>query len=139
MVEKSKGFQIFARSSFDRGYQLTDAYDISQTQGREMPQVAVRPGSPEMEKAMETVLNYAAAPVVLDEDLDVPAFYDQDRLELARKPLPPLRRRWPTPGSTTRGGIPIMTGRRAIWTPRACLTSCANGTASGGRRRTYPT
>lgn len=87
--EKPKGFQIFARSSFGRGYQLTDAYDISQTQGREMPQVAVRPGSPEMEKAMETVLNYAAAPVVLDEDLDVPAFYDQDRLELAINPSYP--------------------------------------------------
>lgn len=29
--EKPKGFQIFARSSFGRGYQLTDAYDITQT------------------------------------------------------------------------------------------------------------
>ena len=84
--EKSKGFQIFARSSFGQGYQLTNAYDISQTQGREPTRTAIRNGSKEMEQVMETVLNYSAVPVVIDENMDSPAYYDQERLELAVNP-----------------------------------------------------
>ena len=87
--EKPKGFQIFARSSFGKGYQLTDAYDISQTQGRELTNTGIQNGSKEMEQAMETVLNYSAVPVVIDENMDVPAFYDQENLELAVNPRYP--------------------------------------------------
>ena len=87
--ERSKGFQIFARSSFGKGYQLTDAYDISQTQGRELTNTGIQNGSKEMEQAMETVLNYSAVPVVIDENMDVPAFYDQENLELAVNPSYP--------------------------------------------------
>lgn len=87
--ERSKGFQIFARSSFGKGYQLTDAYDISQTQGRELTNTGIQNGSKEMEQAMETVLNYSAVPVVIDENMDVPAFYDQENLELAVNPRYP--------------------------------------------------
>lgn len=87
--ERSKGFQIFARSSFGKGYQLTDAYDISQTQGRELTNTGIQNGSKEMEQAMETVLNYSAVPVVIDENMDVPAYYDQENLELAVNPSYP--------------------------------------------------
>lgn len=87
--ERSKGFQIFARSSFGKGYQLTDAYDISQTQGRELTNTGIQNGSKEMEQAMETVLNYSAVPVVIDENMDVPSFYDQENLELAVNPRYP--------------------------------------------------
>lgn len=87
--ERSKGFQIFARSSFGKGYQLTDAYDISRTQGRELTNTGIQNGSKEMEQAMETVLNYSAVPVVIDENMDVPAFYDQENLELAVNPRYP--------------------------------------------------
>ena len=38
---------------------------------------------------METVLNYSAVPVVIDENMDVPAFYDQENLELAVNPRYP--------------------------------------------------
>ena len=87
--ERSRGFQIFARSSFGKGYQLTDAYDISQTQGRELTNTGIQNGSKEMEQAMETVLNYSAVPVVIDENMDVPAFYNQENLELAVNPRYP--------------------------------------------------
>ena len=42
--------------------------------------------SPEMEKALTTVLNYSVAPVVLDETMDCAAYYDADRMELAVNP-----------------------------------------------------
>lgn len=87
--ERSKGFQIFARSSFGKGYQLTDAYDIPQTQGRELTNTGIQNGSKEMEQAMGTVLNYSAVPVVIDENMDIPAYYDQENLELAVNPRYP--------------------------------------------------
>ena len=34
--ERSKGVKIFARNTLGRGYRLTDAYDIRQTQGRDL-------------------------------------------------------------------------------------------------------
>lgn len=133
--ERSKGFQIFARSSFGKGYQLTDAYDISQTQGRELTNTGIQNGSKEMEQAMETVLNYSAVPVVIDENMDVPAFYDQENLELAVNPRYPdneafsaIATEVPIPDSTTRGATRFITVRKANWTPRVCPTSCADGT-----------
>ncbi len=63
-----------------------------------------------MESALSTLLNYSIVPVVVDTEMDVPAFYDEGKLELAisptyrmEKPLGPLRQRWPTAGSMPRG------------------------------------
>ncbi len=85
-AEKNKGTKIFARSPLGRGYTLTDAYDISQTQGREIKQTILRDDTKEMETALTTVLNYAVVPVVIDEGLSAPALYDQHNMELAINP-----------------------------------------------------
>lgn len=85
-TEARNSFQIFSRASFGKGYVLTPAYDMSQTYGREVRAIVLAEGSPEMEKAMSTVLNYAVVPVVLEEGLDGPARYDADKLELAVDP-----------------------------------------------------
>lgn len=71
-AEKGKGTKIFARSPMGRGYTLADAYDISQTQGREIKQTVLRDDTKDMETALSTVLNYAVVPVVIDEDCPWP-------------------------------------------------------------------
>lgn len=80
--EKGRGVQIFARSSFGKGYTITEAYDIRQTQGREPKQVQLTEGSKEMESALATLLNYSAVPVEVDQGLDVPAYYDSQEMKL---------------------------------------------------------
>lgn len=91
-AEKGKGTKIFARSPMGRGYTLADAYDISQTQGREIKQTVLRDDTKDMETALSTVLNYAVVPVVIDEELPVAAFYDQRNMELAVNPTFPGQR-----------------------------------------------
>ena len=84
--EKSNGVKIFARSPMGRGYTLADAYDIKQTQGRDISRITLQNDSKEMEAALTTVLNYAVVPVVIDKELPAPAFYDAANLELAINP-----------------------------------------------------
>lgn len=84
--EKNNGIKIFARSPMGRGYTLADAYDIRQTQGRELSRISLKNDSKEMETALTTVLNYAIVPVVIDKELPTPAFYDEANLELAINP-----------------------------------------------------
>ena len=84
--EKNNGVKIFARSPMGRGYTLADAYDIRQTQGRELSRISLKNDSKEMETALTTVLNYAVVPVVIDKELPSPAFYDETNLELAINP-----------------------------------------------------
>lgn len=84
--ETQKGFQIFARSSFGKGYVLTDAYDISQTQGRDIKQPYLENDSREMESALTTLLNYSVVPVSVDSEMDGPAFYDENQMELYINP-----------------------------------------------------
>lgn len=84
--EAGKSFQIFSRGTFGKGYVLAPAYDISQTYGREIKAERLENGSPEMEKALATVLNYSVAPVVIDEGMDCPAYYDAEKMELAVNP-----------------------------------------------------
>ena len=85
-AEVKNSFQIFSRASFGKGYILAPAYDVSQTYGREVKAISLADGSPEMEKALSTVLNYAVVPVVLDQGLEGPARYDGEKLELAVNP-----------------------------------------------------
>ena len=80
--EKGRGMQIFARSGFSKGYTITEAYDIRQTQGREPKQAQLTEGSKEMESALTTLLNYSAVPVEMDQGLDVPAYYDSREMKL---------------------------------------------------------
>ena len=84
--EKNNGVKIFARSPMGRGYTLADAYDIKQTQGRDISRITLQNDSKEMEAALTTVLNYAVVPVVIDKELPAPAFYDSANLELAINP-----------------------------------------------------
>ncbi len=84
--EMNKGVKIFAKGPMGRGYTLADAYDISQTQGRDLKHTVLKNDSKEMETAMKTVLNYAVCPVTIDKDLPVPAFYDAGSMELAINP-----------------------------------------------------
>ena len=69
-----------------KGYVLAPAYDLSQTYGRELQPQRLDSDTPEMEKALSTVLNYAVVPVVLEEELERPAYYDTEKLELAVNP-----------------------------------------------------
>lgn len=80
--EKGRGVQIFARSSFGKGYTITEAYDIRQTQGREPREVRLANDTREMESALTTLLNYSTVPVAMDNTLDVPAYYDSQEMTL---------------------------------------------------------
>lgn len=82
-MELNRGVKIFARSANRKGYDLTSAYDISQTAGRDLRTIQIKDDSPEMAVAMQTLLNYSPVPVVADLEMETPAFYDAQSLELA--------------------------------------------------------
>ncbi|MGN0978777.1 MAG: hypothetical protein ACI4PT_00410, partial [Candidatus Avoscillospira sp.] len=65
-TEANKGMKIFARSTLGKGYSLSDAYDVSQTQGRELKHFQLQDDTKEMENALATLLNYAVVPVNSD-------------------------------------------------------------------------
>ena len=44
-MEKSSGIQIFARSPLGKGYTLTNAYDITQTTGRDVKRTELKNGT----------------------------------------------------------------------------------------------
>lgn len=76
-AEENKGFQILARGSFGKGTVITDAYDISQTTGKEVNPIRISGDSREMDQAMMTLLNFSAVPVKPNEGLETPALYDE--------------------------------------------------------------
>ena len=85
--EQKEGVQIFAKNPNGKGYILTSAYDISQTNGREIKQPPqLENESKQMEAALTAVLNYSVAPLVEDEELPVPAYYNEEQMELAINP-----------------------------------------------------
>ena len=84
--EENKGVKIFAKGPMGRGYILADAYDVSQTQGRDLKHPILKDDSKEMTTALKTVLNYSVCPVTVDKELTVPAYYDAGRMELAVNP-----------------------------------------------------
>ncbi len=86
-MEKNNGIQIFARGSFGKGYAITNAYDISQTVGRDVaPGIQIREGSKEMEDAISTLMNYSLTPIAVDHDLPEVAKYDPVKLEIKVNP-----------------------------------------------------
>lgn len=85
--EKEKGMKIFARAPFPaKGYIVTDAYDVTQTQGKPVRETHLLDGSAEMDKALTTLLNYSPVPVVTDPDLECPALYDEEEMTLRINP-----------------------------------------------------
>lgn len=86
-VEKDSGVKIFARAVFpNKGYTLTDVYDVKQTQGRAVKETHLHDGGKEMEIALTTLLNYTVVPVVVDKALDGPALYDKEKQTLVINP-----------------------------------------------------
>ena len=57
--EQDHGVKIFARDARTKAYSLTDAYDVSQTQGKDLKHRTLREDSAEMSSALQTLLNYS--------------------------------------------------------------------------------
>lgn len=86
MDEQDQGVKIFARDARTKAYALADAYDISQTQGRDLKQKVLREDTPDMATALKTLLNYSKAEPVVDKEMDAAAFFDEEKRELAVNP-----------------------------------------------------
>lgn len=85
-AEEKNGSKIFARSTFGRGYALTDVYDIRQTSGRDLKHTVLQPDSKEMAEALKTLINYSVVPLVSDESISGPAIYSPEQMKLAINP-----------------------------------------------------
>ena len=85
-AERHKGVQIFSRGSFGKGFVVTEVYDISQTYGREPKSIQLQNGAAEIEQALSTLMNYSVVPVKSNEEMEVPAFYDEHSMELYVNP-----------------------------------------------------
>lgn len=84
--QQDKGVKIFARDAKTRAYALADAYDVSQTHGRDLKRRVLRDDSAEMSSALTTLLNYSKATPATDRNLDTAAFFDEEKRELAINP-----------------------------------------------------
>ena len=85
-AEEKNGVKIYTRSSFGKGYVLTDVYDVRQTSGRDLKHTALQPDSKEMTEALKTLLNYCVVPLVSDESIPMPALYDPNQMKMAVNP-----------------------------------------------------
>ena len=86
VMEGEAGVKIFARDQRTKQYILADAYDVSQTKGQDIRQTVFEDDSKEMSTALETLLNFSKAKPVTDKQLDAPAYYDEEKKELAINP-----------------------------------------------------
>ena len=85
--ELDRSAKIFIRSPSGRGYVLSDAYDVSQTQGREVkPPLLLQDDTREMETALTVLLRFSPVPVVTDRELTVAALYDPKSKQLIINP-----------------------------------------------------
>ena len=84
--ELNNGASIFTRSASGRGYNLSDVYDIAQTQGRELGKTQLMDDTREMEAALSALLNFAPVQMTADEKLSVNALYDPKRMTLTVNP-----------------------------------------------------
>lgn len=84
--ERQNGAKVFSRSPQGKGYILADAYDITQTQGRELVRPALQEESRKMDIALRRILDFTQVPVMQDNDLSTPAFYDEDKMTLVINP-----------------------------------------------------
>lgn len=84
--QQNNGAKIFTRSLSGRGYSLSDAYDISQTQGREMKSLKLQDDTVEMETALSALLRFSPVQVTVDKELPEPAQYDPCTMTLTINP-----------------------------------------------------
>lgn len=84
--QQGQGVKFFARDPRTKAYALADAYDISQTQGREVRRRPLREDTEEMSSALSTLLNYSKAKLDIDKDLATPAYFDEQSRELVINP-----------------------------------------------------
>lgn len=86
--ELNNGAKIFVRPAIDkgRGYNIEDVYDISQTSGKPVGNAKLENGSPQMDKALTTLLNYSPVPVYTDSSISSGAEYREDELRLVVNP-----------------------------------------------------
>ena len=84
--EKDKPIKIFVKSNYGKAYNIGNAYDISQTRGRDLHTRKLADGTPEMETALKTLINHAVVPVEANPDLAQPAYYDDAALKLYINP-----------------------------------------------------
>ena len=82
--EVKNSVKIFARSPTGKGYILADAYDVTQTAGRPIKQIALEDGSKAMEEATKRLLNFSVAPLAIKKEMEMPAYYDGYFLHLRR-------------------------------------------------------
>ncbi len=87
--EMRSGAKVFLppRNKKYHGYIIGDYYDISQTTGRPIQgPPKLEEGGQAMEAALAALFRLSPVPVVADEDMNTPAYYDQEHLELAVNP-----------------------------------------------------
>lgn len=85
-TEQEKGSKIFVKSSADRSYTLADAFDVTQTQGRDLCKPRLEDDTQEMETALASLLNYSPVQVMAQVGLDAGAYYDPQNMVLAVDP-----------------------------------------------------
>lgn len=87
-TELRGGAKVFKREG--NFYNVADAYDLSQTQGRALKELPLlTEGTPEMQTALDTLLRYAQklrVPVTLDEKQTAAAYYDDRYCTLVVNP-----------------------------------------------------
>ena len=84
--EQGNALKIFVRSAFGKNYNVGNAYDISQTSGREPTPRVLENNSPEMEKALTTLLHYSVVPVETTDGQAQSAYYDDAAKKLYINP-----------------------------------------------------
>ena len=86
-AELEEGAKIFARSPTGRGYVLADAYDVAQTQGREVAgRLQLMDDTVEMDIALPALLKYSPVQITTDRELDMVACYDAQTMTVTLNP-----------------------------------------------------
>ena len=140
--QQELGVKIFARDPRTKAYALADAYDISQTQGREIKRRPLREDTEEMASALSTLLNYSKAKLSVDKDMTVPAFFDEGSRELV------INSEFPDEEAFASIAAEVAltryhdkgynrAGRDTNWTPKVSPTSSAAGSGLNRRSRTW--
>ena len=84
--QQEKGAKIFARSSSGRSYVLADAFDVTQTQGRDVRMPHLENDTPQMEIALTALLNYSPVRVEANAELSTGAYYAPRNMVLSINP-----------------------------------------------------
>jgi len=84
--ERNHSAKIYIKSPTGWGYNLADAYDVTQTQGREAGTLQLQDDTREMEAALAALLKYSPVPVSVNRELSAAALYDPRSKQLAIRP-----------------------------------------------------